>query len=205
MEGWGGQNDPLPISTPSHSSVLNVALHSCCFLIGGGGGGGGEAFRSQRERGGLSLFLGSERRKKNWCANGCLSLFLDDFSSPLLPFPSSSSSLFPSLFSCDLGRRRREKKELSVDPLCKIRKRIANGVYSHGASLHFLFVCAGEPVRRRKPPSVLCNFHRSELTMTTLIEKLWRCKSPQRGRQNNCLSTGLPIQKKDKKKSNVCV
>lgn len=29
---------------------------------------------SQKERGGLSLLPGSERRKNNWCANGCLSL-----------------------------------------------------------------------------------------------------------------------------------
>ena len=87
---------PLPISTPSHSFPLNVALHSRCFHSGGGGRRRRrrrreeeEGLWSQRERGGLSLFLGSERRKNNWCANGCLSLFLDD-STPLPPSPPFS-------------------------------------------------------------------------------------------------------------------
>lgn len=41
---------------------------------GGRKGGGGWGWGSQRERGGLSLPPGSESRKNNWCANGCLSL-----------------------------------------------------------------------------------------------------------------------------------
>ena len=40
LEGCGDQNYPLPISTPSHSSPLNVALHSRCFHRGGREGGG---------------------------------------------------------------------------------------------------------------------------------------------------------------------
>lgn len=59
---------------------------------------------SQRERGGLSPFPGSERRKNNWCANGFLSLFLDD--SP--PFFSSSFSL--SLVSVVPGGLEREEQ-----------------------------------------------------------------------------------------------
>ena len=51
-------------------------------------------------------------------------------------------------------------------------------------------LCASQSVKGRKAPSVLCNFHRSELTMATLIEKLWRCKSANGGRQNNCPPTG---------------
>lgn len=50
--------------------------------------------------------------------------------------------------------------------------------------------------QKRKPPSVLCNFHRSEPTMTTLIETLWRCKSANGKRQNNCPPTGPTTQPK---------
>lgn len=42
--------------------------------MGVGVGTGEERLGSQRERGGLSVPPGSERRKNNWCANGCLSL-----------------------------------------------------------------------------------------------------------------------------------
>lgn len=44
-----------------------------------------EGWRSQRERGSLSLFPGPERRKNNWGANGCLFLFLVDLLLPLIP------------------------------------------------------------------------------------------------------------------------
>ena len=39
--------------------------------VGWGGGGGLE---SERGGGGFSVRPGCERRKNNWCANGCLSL-----------------------------------------------------------------------------------------------------------------------------------
>lgn len=57
-----------------------------------GVGGGEERLGSQRERGGLSLPPGSERRKTIGVQMDASPLFLDD-----LPLPSSVPSLHPSL------------------------------------------------------------------------------------------------------------
>lgn len=108
LEGCGGQNDPLPISTPSHSSRLNVALHSRCFHRGGrAGGGSGEGKGGKRRRGrrgrrdgGLRgrevvfLFSLAQREGKTIGVQMVASpLFLDD------PPPPSFRLLPPSLLS----------------------------------------------------------------------------------------------------------
>lgn len=159
LEGCGGQNDPLPVSTPSHSYPMNASLHSRCFHRGGRERGR-RGRRERRRDGGLRgrevvfLFSLAPREGKTIGANGRLSLI------PGLP-PHSVVSLQPSFLnsgyverrvqagcwlSVNIGRNKKWRVLLVGVCLCCLCIFVYVFLCAHAC------LCAGQPVKGERPP-----------------------------------------------------